>query len=76
MSRGSPSLGVPRDEPVPVEGALDRHEHARPVWHEQGEDLGQDVLHLTVEQDLAVLVDDADLRDLRVQIDAALHFHR
>jgi hypothetical protein len=66
-----PLGGAEVRQPVPGEDALDRHHEALAVGLDQGEKVGRARPQVSVDEDLAVVVENADVHALGVQIDPA-----
>jgi hypothetical protein len=65
-------IGAPVSQPVPGEHALDGDDNPQSI---RGNDVQEGLrtgLHIAVHQDLAVLVEDADVHRPGVQVDAAV----
>ena len=69
-------IGAEVGEPVPGEQACDRDDESRPI---RSHDVAQGLrgrLHVTVEQRLTGLVEDADVHRTGMQVDAAVKWVR
>jgi len=68
---GNARMGAAVSQPVPSEDAFDADHHVLPVGRNRLEEWSRGCFHSSVQQDLSVLLQDAEVHGAGMQVDAA-----